>query len=138
IRTVGRFDYDERRLVAVTLKVSGYIKDLFVDYTGRPVRRGEPLFTIYSPELVSAEQEYLLAVRNQKELAKSQVPSAAQSAGSLLRASRERLCSGTLPSARSASSRRPASRASSRRSPRRRRASCSKKWSWRARACRPA
>jgi Cu(I)/Ag(I) efflux system membrane fusion protein len=91
IRTVGRFDYDERRLVAVTLKVSGYVKDLFVDYTGKPVRKGEPLFTIYSPELVSAEQEYLLAVRNQKELAQSEVPSAAQSAESLLRASRERL-----------------------------------------------
>jgi membrane fusion protein, copper/silver efflux system len=91
IRTVGRFDYDERKLVAVTLKVSGYVKDLFVDYTGKPVRKGEPLLTIYSPELVSAEQEYLLAVRNEKALAKSQVPSAAQSAGSLLRASRERL-----------------------------------------------
>jgi Cu(I)/Ag(I) efflux system membrane fusion protein len=91
IRTVGRFDYDERKLVAVTLKVSGYVKDLFVDYTGKPVRKGEPLFTIYSPELVSAEQEYLLAVRNQKELARSEVPSAAQSAESLLRASRERL-----------------------------------------------
>jgi Cu(I)/Ag(I) efflux system membrane fusion protein len=91
IRTVGRFDYDERKLVAVTLKVSGYIKDLFVDYTGKAVRKGEPLFTIYSPELVSAEQEYLLAARNQQALAKSVVPSAAQSAGSLFRASRERL-----------------------------------------------
>ncbi len=91
IRTVGRFDYDERKLAAVTLKISGYIKDLFVDYTGKRVRKGEPLFTIYSPELVSGEQEYLLAVRNQKELGKSQVPSAAQSAASLLRASRERL-----------------------------------------------
>jgi Cu(I)/Ag(I) efflux system membrane fusion protein len=91
IRTVGRFDYDERKLAAVTLKISGYIKDLFVDYTGKTVRKGEPLFTIYSPELVSGEQEYLLAVRNQKELGKSQVPSAAQSAASLLRASRERL-----------------------------------------------
>ena len=91
IRTVGRFDYDERKLAAVTLKISGYIKDLFVDYTGKTVRKGEPLFTIYSPELVSGEQEYLLAVRNQRELAKSQVPSAAQSAASLLHASRERL-----------------------------------------------
>lgn len=91
IRTVGRFDYDERKLAAVTLKVSGYVERLFVDYTGKAVRKGDPLFTIYSPELVSAEQEYLLAVRNQKDLAKSQVPSAAQSAASLLAASRQRL-----------------------------------------------
>jgi Cu(I)/Ag(I) efflux system membrane fusion protein len=91
IRTVGRFDTDERKIAAVTLKISGYIKDLFVDYTGRPVRKGEPLFSIYSPDLVSAEQEYLLALQTQKALAKSQVPSASESAASLLRASRERL-----------------------------------------------
>jgi Cu(I)/Ag(I) efflux system membrane fusion protein len=91
IRTVGRFDYDERKLAAVTLKISGYVKDLFVDYTGKAVRKGEPLFTIYSPELVSAEQEYLLAIRNQRELGASRVPGAAESAASLLRASRQRL-----------------------------------------------
>jgi Cu(I)/Ag(I) efflux system membrane fusion protein len=91
IRTVGRFDYDERRLAAVSLKVSGYIEKLFVDYTGKAVRKGDPLFTIYSPELVSAEQEYLLAVRNQKELANSSIPTAAAAAASLARASRQRL-----------------------------------------------
>jgi Cu(I)/Ag(I) efflux system membrane fusion protein len=91
IRTVGRFDVDERKFAAVTLKVGGYVDKLFVDYTGKPVRRGEPLFSIYSPDLVSAEQEYLLALQTQKALAKSQVPSASESAASLLRASRERL-----------------------------------------------
>jgi Cu(I)/Ag(I) efflux system membrane fusion protein len=91
VRTVGRFDVDERRVAAVALKVGGYVEKLFVDYTGRAVRRGEPLFSIYSPDLVSAEQEYLLALQTQRALANSQVPSASQSAASLVRASRERL-----------------------------------------------
>ena len=91
VRTVGRLDVDERSLVAVSLKVGGYIEKLFVDYTGKPVRRGDPLFSIYSPDLVSAEQEYLLAIQTEKALAKSQVPSVSESAVSLLRASRERL-----------------------------------------------
>jgi len=63
----------------------GYIEDLFVDYTGKPVRKGEPLFSIYSPDFVSAEQEYLLALQTQKALAQSQVPSVAESAASLVR-----------------------------------------------------
>lgn len=91
IRTVGRFDYDERKLTAVTLKVSGYVEKLFADYTGKAIRKGEPLFSIYSPELVSAEQEYLLALETAQDLGHSRVPSAAESAAALLRASRERL-----------------------------------------------
>src|SRR5437867_2950658 len=91
IRTVGRFDYDERKLAEVTLKVEGYIGDLFVDYTGKPVRKGDPLFTIYSPDLVTAQEEYLLAHETLGRLGGSNVPGALDSARSLLRASRERL-----------------------------------------------
>ena len=91
IRTVGRFEVDERTITEVVLKVGGYIEDLFVDYTGKPVRKGEPLFSIYSPDFVSAEQEYLLALQTQKALAQSQVPSVAESAASLVLSSRERL-----------------------------------------------
>ena len=91
IRTVGRFDYDERKLAEVTLKVDGYIGDLFVDYTGKPVRKGDPLFTIYSPDLVTAQEEYLLARETVGRLSGSNVPGALDSARSLLRASRERL-----------------------------------------------
>jgi Cu(I)/Ag(I) efflux system membrane fusion protein len=91
IRTVGRVDVDERKLTAVTLKVGGYIEDLFADYTGKLVRKGEPLFTIYSPDLVSAEQEYLTARDARAALAQTKMPQAAESAASLLRASRERL-----------------------------------------------
>ena len=88
---MGRLDYDERKLAEVTLKVEGYIGDLFVDYTGKPVRKGDPLFTIYSPELVTAQEEYLLAHETLGRLGGSNVPSALDSARSLVRASRERV-----------------------------------------------
>jgi membrane fusion protein, copper/silver efflux system len=91
IHTVGRFDYDERKLAEVVLKVSGYIQDVFVDYTGKSVKKGDPLFSIYSPDLVTAQQEYLLARQNLRALGESEVPGARDSAESLLRASRERL-----------------------------------------------
>jgi len=63
IRAVGRVDYDERKIAVVNLKISGWIKDLLVDYTGQLVRKSQPLFTIYSPELVSTQEEYLQARR---------------------------------------------------------------------------
>src|SRR5438876_2627392 len=91
IRTVGRFDYDERKVAEVTLKVSGYIQDLYVDFTGQPVKKDDPLFSIYSPDLVTAQQEYLLAKEGVSGLEHSQVAGARESAASLLRASRERL-----------------------------------------------
>lgn len=66
IRTVGIVAYDETRLGDVNLKVSGWIEKLFVDYLGAQVRKGQPLFTLYSPDLFAAEQEYLLAYRAAK------------------------------------------------------------------------
>lgn len=66
IRTVGRVDYDEKRLVTVTPKIGGWIEDLYVDFTGKYVEKGERLLTIYSPELVSAQEEYLIALRTAK------------------------------------------------------------------------
>ena len=63
IRTVGKVDYDERKLFYVNTKISGWIDKLFVDYTGKFVRKGEPLLEIYSPELVSAEEEYIIALK---------------------------------------------------------------------------
>ncbi|MFQ5798591.1 MAG: efflux RND transporter periplasmic adaptor subunit [Bacteroidota bacterium] len=59
LRTVGIVVYDERKLATVNLKFSGWVEKLFVDYVGRRVKKGEPLFTIYSPELVSTQEEYL-------------------------------------------------------------------------------
>jgi len=63
IRTVGRIDYDEKRIGIVSPKISGWIEELYVDFTGQFVRKGEPLLTIYSPELVSTQEEYLLALK---------------------------------------------------------------------------
>jgi Cu(I)/Ag(I) efflux system membrane fusion protein len=68
IRTVGRIDYDEKRLVTVSPKIGGWIEKLFVDFTGKYVKQGEQLLTIYSPELVSAQEEYLIALRTSKAL----------------------------------------------------------------------
>lgn len=61
IRAVGKLAYDETRLSDVVLKVGGYISDLRVRATGQPVKQGEPLFQLYSPELFAAEQDYLVA-----------------------------------------------------------------------------
>src|SRR4030043_2029864 len=66
IRTVGRVDYDEKRIVTVSPKIGGWIEDLYVDFTGTFVKQGGPLLTIYSPELGSTQDEYLLAVRTRK------------------------------------------------------------------------
>ncbi len=62
IRAVGRLTYDETRLRDVTLKVNGWIAKLKVNATGQPVRKGDTLFTLYSPDLYAAQQEYLLAL----------------------------------------------------------------------------
>ncbi len=65
IRAVGRLTYDETRLKDVTLKVNGWIAKLKVNATGQPVKKGQTLFTLYSPDLYSAQQEYLLALDSQ-------------------------------------------------------------------------
>ena len=91
IRTVGRVDYDEKRIVTVSPKIGGWIEDLYVDFTGRFVRQGEPLLTIYSPELVSTQEEYLLALRARRDLKKSPFPEVAGSGDSLADSARRRL-----------------------------------------------
>jgi len=62
IRAAGHVTYDETRRTEVSMKFSGWVRDIRIDYTGKPVRSGEVLFTAYSPELVSAQQEYLTAL----------------------------------------------------------------------------
>jgi len=68
ISAYGRLTYDETRLASVTTKFSGWVEALYVDYTGKLVRKGQPLFSIYSPDLIAAQEEYLLALRAQKTL----------------------------------------------------------------------
>jgi Cu(I)/Ag(I) efflux system membrane fusion protein len=91
IRTVGRIDYDEKRIVTVSLKIGGWIEDLYVDFTGKYVKKGDPLLTIYSPELVSTQEEYLLALRAKKSLTKSSFPEVASSGDSLAESAKRRL-----------------------------------------------
>jgi Cu(I)/Ag(I) efflux system membrane fusion protein len=63
IRTIGRIEYDERKLATVNTKIEGWIEKLYVDYTGRYVKRGEPLAEIYSPELFATELEFINLVK---------------------------------------------------------------------------
>jgi Cu(I)/Ag(I) efflux system membrane fusion protein len=69
-RTVGRVQVDPTKVSKINVKTSGYVERVFVDFVGRPVSRGEPLFTSYSPELLTAQREYLLALKA-KTLSKS-------------------------------------------------------------------
>lgn len=91
IRTVGTVDYDERAFAQVNLRVSGWIQEVFVNSVGRPVRKGEPLFTLYSPDLLATQDEYLLALRTKTQLAASPLADAKDSAGALVASARERL-----------------------------------------------
>ena len=68
VRAVGQFQLDERRLSSVTSKFEGYIERLYVNATGQPVKRGQPLMEVYSPELVSAQEEYLIAWNGRQAL----------------------------------------------------------------------
>jgi len=91
IRAVGQLTADETKLAHVHLKVSGWIDQVYVDYIGKLVKKGEPLFTLYSPDLVSTEQEYLIARKGKQYLGSSSFPEASQGADSLLNSARERL-----------------------------------------------
>lgn len=89
IRTVGRVTYDETRLRSVFTKVSGWVERLYANTTGQLVKQGEPLLSIYSPELVSSAQEYLLALRGRDRLAGSEL--AGDSGERLVASARRRL-----------------------------------------------
>jgi membrane fusion protein, copper/silver efflux system len=91
LRTVGRVDYDEKKVMTVSPKIGGWIEDLYVDVTGQFVKKGEPLLTIYSPELVAAQEEYLLALRAKRDLMHSRIPEVAESGRSLTDSARQRL-----------------------------------------------
>jgi Cu(I)/Ag(I) efflux system membrane fusion protein/cobalt-zinc-cadmium efflux system membrane fusion protein len=91
IRFYGNVQADERRLAYVQTRFAGWIRKLYADATGDFVRKGQPLFTIYSPDLVTTEQEYLIARKNQADLQQSSVTGVASGAASLFSATRDRL-----------------------------------------------
>lgn len=91
IRTVGRVEIDERRLAQVNVKIEGWIDELFVKTTGEAVRRGQVLLTLYSPDLVATQEEYLLALRAVRQLGQSEFPEVAAGAKNLLDQAHRRL-----------------------------------------------
>lgn len=91
IRTVGTLAYDETRVTQIHTKITGWVEQLYVDYVGKRVSRGQPLFTIYSPELVATQNEYLLAVKAGQQLGNSRFPETRAGAESLVSAARDRL-----------------------------------------------
>lgn len=91
IRTVARFTYDETKLAFINTKFSGWIEKLYVNYTGQLVKKGQPLFSIYSPELVSAQEEYLLALKTKKYFSDSSFKEVTEGGDSLLKSTKRRL-----------------------------------------------
>jgi len=97
IRATGTVAIDERLVSYVQVRFPGYIRKAFVNATYLFVRKGEPLFTIYSPDLLATEQEYLLAQQNQKTLGQSSIDGVASGAASLSSAAEQRLAQWDVP-----------------------------------------
>ncbi len=91
VRTTGQLAADETKIAHIHVKVSGFIDKVFVDYVGALVKKGQPLVTVYSPDLVATQEEYLIAKRGATSLEKSQIGEVSQGAKSLLNSARERL-----------------------------------------------
>ncbi|MFN4182902.1 MAG: efflux RND transporter periplasmic adaptor subunit, partial [bacterium] len=91
IRTVGRVEADETQIRVTTVKWEGWVEKLYVDFVGKPVQAGEPLLELYSPELVQAQREYLLALKAGETFSSSKYSDVAEAVRSLIEASRQRL-----------------------------------------------
>ncbi|HME31958.1 MAG TPA: efflux RND transporter periplasmic adaptor subunit, partial [Terriglobales bacterium] len=91
IHTTAQLTADETKIAHIHVKVSGWIDKVYVDYVGQLVKKGQPLFTLYSPDLVATQDEYLIAKRGQASLGSSPFPEVSDGSNSLLRASRDRL-----------------------------------------------
>lgn len=91
IRTTAKIDYDERRVTSITTKIMGWIEKLYVDYTGKYVSKGQPLFEIYSPELVSTQEEYLQAIRYLKKVSAQGSKEVIEGAQELVNSAKRRL-----------------------------------------------
>jgi membrane fusion protein, copper/silver efflux system len=98
LRLYGNVQAEERRLAYVQTRFAGWLRKIYADATGTLIRKGQPLFTIYSPELVATEEEYLLAKKHQALLRTSPVDGVAAGADSLLAAARQRLLQWEVPS----------------------------------------
>jgi Cu(I)/Ag(I) efflux system membrane fusion protein len=97
VRSLGTVTYDETRLSTVNPKIDGWIEELFVDFTGAPVRQGQALMSVYSPKLVSAQEELILAARLLREAMEG--GRAAENAGALMESARRRMAYWDVPEA---------------------------------------
>ncbi|MGH9258061.1 MAG: efflux RND transporter periplasmic adaptor subunit [Vicinamibacterales bacterium] len=97
VRTTGVVRYDETRLADVNVKLEGWIRELHADYTGQFIQRGQPLFALYSPDLFTTQQEYLLALETRDRVKGSAIPDAREYADRIVEATRQRLRLWDLP-----------------------------------------
>ena len=91
IRTTAQIAADETRIAHVHVKIAGFIDKVYVDFVGQLVKKGEPLFTLYSPDLVSTQEEYLIAKRGNATLGNAPFQEISQGSQSLLQSARQRL-----------------------------------------------
>lgn len=91
VRAVGTVRYDETRLADVNVKLDGWIRDLYVDSTGAFVQRGQPLFSLYSPDLINTQNEFLLALKTRDQMRNAPMSDAQAYADRLVDAARRRL-----------------------------------------------
>ncbi len=91
IRAVGKVAFDETRIQHVHTKVDGWIGQVFVDYTGQLVKKGQPLITVYSPDMLASQRELLLAAKARDMMKGNPLPSAFDQSESLFQAARRRL-----------------------------------------------
>ncbi len=99
VRATGSVDINEELISYVQIRFPGYIRRVFANATYLPVRKGQPLFTVYSPELVQTQKEYLLAQRNQLQLRGSSVDGVKSGAAAMSSAAEERLRQWAIPDA---------------------------------------
>lgn len=90
-RSVGRVTMDETRFTKVQTRIDGWIEKVYVDFTGKFVEKGQPLLTMYSPEMLASQREYLLALRSREIMKGNPLSDAKQQSDSLLEAARKRL-----------------------------------------------
>ena len=91
LRAVGKVAFDETKMSRINPKIEGWIEQVYVDFTGKLVKKGQPLLTIYSPDLVSTQEEYLLAIKGRRQLGESPFPEAVNFSESLVKSARRRL-----------------------------------------------
>lgn len=97
IRTVGNVTYNDEQVHWVNTKYDGWIEKVYINYVGQPVKKGQKLFEIYSPQLVTTQQEYLDALDYAEKLSTSPYPDIKERARSLLESSRQRLAYWDIP-----------------------------------------